>query len=249
MVLWLAGWFLQSEIELSAILQVLSLPYTFWVCRFSFTYCFVYPVYQFVLHPYLPTCPVSMTCLHHLGISAITPKRISFQPSDTVMNGRGLIFEECVHLGLAPHGVALVPRRDTAANPITSKDALDIWMLTNCPKHKKIVPRVLVNGSRHYSQKLDCHLHIYHTLWNHCNPHNQCNHCCLSVAHVLHLKCSPILIPGVTSSIIMVVVLPLHTFHNTFSQPLWSWEIIMIIHIIKNNLQSRKSSLSSLQSY
>ena len=43
----------------------------------------------------------------------------------------------------------LVTRRGTAVNLITAKHVQDIWTLTDCLKHKKTAPRVLLrNGKR-----------------------------------------------------------------------------------------------------
>ena len=43
----------------------------------------------------------------------------------------------------------LVKRRGSAINPLHRKLAEDIWTLTDCLKHKKLVPRVILkNGKR-----------------------------------------------------------------------------------------------------
>ena len=107
-----------------------------------------------------------MNSVRRLGLTELTPKpeflsTLSRLSNDSLLAMRTSVFDTCVTMGLAPSNnyISLVTRRGTATNPITSKHAEDIWTLTDCLKHKKRVPRVLLrNGKRNKTFHLNSQL-------------------------------------------------------------------------------------------
>ena len=145
--------------------------------------------------------------------------------NDSLLSLRASVFEACASLDLAPSNIPLVTRRGTAANPITDKHAGDIWTLTDCLRHKKSVPRVLLrNGKRDKTT----HLNFQSS----------------SSQATSMLSCT------ITADLTSEVSQPSTADLVGALPPPSSVAISMImkeINIIKNDLHSLKTSVSSLQ--
>ena len=95
-----------------------------------------------------------MDSLNRLGISCHLIKSelllaLSSLSNQSLLEIRQALFADTIKSELAPDNRAMVTRSSTAANPLPTKLAEDIWTLLNCIKHKKTVPRtILKNGKR-----------------------------------------------------------------------------------------------------
>lgn len=77
---------------------------------------------------------------------------LSVFPADSLKSLRADLFVEAQDLGLVPHGLPLVDRRDSALRPISKALSDDVWTIVQCINNKECIPRtVLKNGKR--SQK------------------------------------------------------------------------------------------------
>ena len=87
------------------------------------------------IHPHLSK-PDFLLALNSLSITVLGDLRYA-------------LFVDAVNKELVCNKKILVNRRGSAINPLPRKLAEDIWTLTDCLKHKKLVPRmILKNGKR-----------------------------------------------------------------------------------------------------
>ena len=131
---------------------------------FTFLLAAVCLLYLLRAGPPLPLPPnrglwsdVSMDVLSKNGIAVNVPKN-EFLSSLSALSVaklkaiRNSLFTSAKSEKLTLEQAVLVNRRDTASKPITTKLCKDIWTLTDCLRHCKEVPRVLLrNGKRDLS--------------------------------------------------------------------------------------------------
>ena len=171
-----------------------------------------------------------MNCLYRWGLTEQTSKSeflstLSRLSNDSLLSLRASVFEACASLDLAPSNIPLVTRRGTAANPITSKHAGDIWTLTDCLRHKKSVPRVLLrNGKRDKT--------------THLNSQSSSSHATSMLSSTITADLTSEVSQPSTADLVGTLPPP-----STVAISM----IMKEINIIKNDLHSLKTSVSSLQ--